>query len=254
MARVDPYWGVLTHPEGKHGAWSRADFLASGEEQIERSLAVARSVALPQRWDAALDFGCGLGRLTRALSTRFATAHGVDVSESLIEQARALNRDAEHCDFRVLGAEGLSAFDGESIDLVCSLLVLQHQDRRSTVAAYIAEFIRVLRPGGVVVFQMPTHIPLRHRIQPRRRAYGVLRSLGASPSFLYNRLGLDPLRMQHMTREQVLELVSRAGGTVVAVRDDTLAGEYPSATYYVGRGAGATAAELPSIRPPESSA
>jgi SAM-dependent methyltransferase len=235
MATVDPYWGVLTHPEAKHGAWDRSAFLASGEEQIEQILTVARSIELPQRWDTTLDFGCGLGRLTRALSTRFATAYGVDVSGSLIEQAEELNQDVENCRFHRLEGEGLSLFESNSIDLVCSLLVLQHQDRGSTVEAYIAEFVRVLRPGGLIVFQMPTFIPLRNRIQPRRRAYTALRAVGIPPSVLYNRLGLAPLRMQHMPRERVLEAVTRAGGTVVAVRDDTLAGGYPSATYYVAR-------------------
>jgi SAM-dependent methyltransferase len=235
MATVDPYWGVLTHPEAKHGAWDRSAFLASGEEQIKRIMATGESLGLPRQSEAALDFGCGLGRLTRALSGRFATAYGVDISGPLIEQAQELNRDVENCRFRRLEGDGLSPFTSESIDLVCSLLVLQHQHRRSTVEAYIAEFVRVLRPGGLIVFQMPTFIPLLNRLQPRRRAYTTLRTMGVSPSVLYNRLGLDPLRMQHMAPERVQVAVTRAGGQVLTVRADDLAGEYPSATYYVAR-------------------
>jgi SAM-dependent methyltransferase len=235
MATVDPYWGVLTHPEAKHGAWDRSAFFASGEEEIERILTTARVLGRPLQWDAALDFGCGLGRLTRALSSRFATAYGVDVSGELIEQANELNQDVENCRFRRLEGEGLALFESESIDLVCSLLVLQHQGDRSTVEAYIAEFVRVLRPGGLIAFQMPTHVPMRRRIQPRRRAYTTLRALGVPPSVLYNRLGLDPLRMQGMPRERVLGAVERAGGRVLTVREDELGGEYPSATYYVTR-------------------
>ena len=43
------------------------------------------------RRDRALDFGCGVGRLTRALGTRFESALGVDISAGMIEQARRLN-------------------------------------------------------------------------------------------------------------------------------------------------------------------
>lgn len=239
MAAVDPYWGVLTHPGTKRGAWDRSAFFASGTEQIDQILTAARSLGLPQGWAAALDFGCGLGRLTRALSSRFTMAYGVDASGSLIDQARTLNGDIENCRFLRLTGDGLSLFEDGSLDLVCSFLVLQHQERQSAVRGYIKEFLRVLRPGGLAVFQMPTHIPVHNRIQPRRRAYGALRALGIPPSVLYNRLGLDPLRMQHMSGAEMLEAVNRSGGELLTSREDSLAGPYPSATYYVTKPAAA---------------
>jgi SAM-dependent methyltransferase len=235
LAAVDPYWGVLTHPQAKHGGWDQSAFFASGQQAVEELLKTADQFEVPRHRAAVLDFGCGLGRLTRALAHRFDQAHGLDVSESLIGQARELNHDVPNCEFRVLDGDGLAEFESESIDLVCSLLVLQHQARRKAIRGYIAEFVRVLRPGGLLVFQLPTHIPVRHRVQPRRRAYWALRALGLSPSTLYNRLGLDPLRMRHMAPGDVAEAVTRGGGRLVTALEDNLAGSLPSATYYVTR-------------------
>ena len=47
---------------------------------------------LPRARALALDFGCGAGRLSRALAAHFEHVVGVDVSASMIETARALNR------------------------------------------------------------------------------------------------------------------------------------------------------------------
>ena len=41
----------------------------------------------------ALDFGCGAGRLTRALAARFESVVGVDVADAMLDKARALNAD-----------------------------------------------------------------------------------------------------------------------------------------------------------------
>jgi SAM-dependent methyltransferase len=243
LGDADPFWAVLTRPENKFGGVDREAFFASGIETIDRVLATAQGLGLPVRRDAALDFGCGLGRLTRALAREFGRAHGVDVSRSLIAQAEELNRDVPNCDFQLLDRDDLGTIESGSIDLVCSFLVLQHQARRDAIRRYIGEFIRVLRDGGAAVFQIPTHIPWRNRIQPRRRLYWLLRRGGASPRVLYERLGLDPLRMLHMPRGEVFDAIERGGGSLLIVVEDTLSDVYPSATYYVTR-RGTQASEL----------
>jgi SAM-dependent methyltransferase len=235
MAFLDPYWAVLTDPDAKRRGWDRSAFFASGDEKVNELLRVAEQFHLPEQRLSALDFGCGLGRLTRALSDRFARVCGVDISGSLVEQARQLNWDRENCEFLQLHESGLDIFESKTMDLVCSFLVLQHQARESAIIAYVGEFVRILRPGGLAVFQIPTHIPLRNRVQPRRRAYAVLRSLGVRPSILYNQLGLDPMRMRYASRAKVVDSIELAGGQVLTVAEDDLAGGFPSSTYYVAR-------------------
>ena len=102
----------------------------------------------------ALDFGCGVGRLTRALADRFDTCDGVDVAASMVERARALNGDNERVRFHHNDAPDLQLFGDESFDFILALIVLQHMEPR-LMRGYLREFLRVLRPGGVAYFNIP---------------------------------------------------------------------------------------------------
>jgi len=57
--------------------------------------------------DAVLDLGCGIGRWADALAGCVTRYHGVDFSESLIEQARARHQDA-HISFQSLAVEDVA--------------------------------------------------------------------------------------------------------------------------------------------------
>jgi SAM-dependent methyltransferase len=114
-------------------------------------------------------------------------------------------------------ADDLRPFESGSFDLVYSRYVLQHLPGRAMVRSYLAEFIRVLRPGGLLVFQLPNRIGLLHRLQPRRRLYGLLRWLGFDERMLLERLELTPMRMGFMTEEAVTRVMSDLGGKVVRV-------------------------------------
>jgi SAM-dependent methyltransferase len=233
LATVDPYWAVLTDPERKHGGWDRTSFFATGEADVQEMLEQAARLGLPASHGDALDFGCGPGRLTRALSRRFDRVIGVDISEPLIAEARRLNADVSGCEFRLSGGGDLSMFAASSFDLVYSNIVLQHQPNQRIIRAYLAEFLRTVRAGGLIVFQLPTRIPLRNRLQPRRRAYAALRRLGLSAELLYERLGLDPMRMTSMRPQRVTAAVERCGGRVLEARPDKFGGAFPSVTYFV---------------------
>ena len=52
----------------------------------------AQHLGRPLRHGTALDFGCGVGRLTHALAPHFERTYGVDVSSTMIEQAQAARR------------------------------------------------------------------------------------------------------------------------------------------------------------------
>src|SRR5436190_168234 len=80
-----------------------------------------------------------------------------------------------------------------AFDLVLSSVVLQHVPRREWIEGYLREFVRVLAPGGAIVFTLPSHIPLVFRAQWRRRLYRALRHAGGSADTLYRRLRLQPI-------------------------------------------------------------
>jgi SAM-dependent methyltransferase len=217
LAAEDPLWAVLTDPSRRAGGWEVAEFLRTGEEEIEQLLARARELDLPAAFGRALDFGCGAGRLTRALADRFGECVGVDISEAMVAEARRINTDCAGCTFVVNDTADLSRFPDASFDLVYSTLVLQHLPSRRLIAAYLAEFVRVVSSGGVAVFQLPSSLGLVHRLQASRRLYGGLRRLRVPERILLRRTPLTPMRMVAAPEDWVRRAVAASGGAVVAV-------------------------------------
>ena len=89
---------------------------------------------------------------------RYETAVGLDISEAMIAQARVLNEAFPQCEFRLNAAPDLGQFETGSFDFVYSSIVLQHLRSVADIERYVTEFLRVTRPGGVVVFGIPSHI------------------------------------------------------------------------------------------------
>ncbi len=215
LAQVDPLWAVLTHPRKRGGSWDRGEFLATGEAEIRGVLEAAEPLARPARRRRALDFGCGAGRLTRALALRFDTAIGVDISESMVEKASQLNADVAGCEFRVSGAPDLRQFGDGEFDFVYSSLVLQHLPDATMVKQYVAEFLRVAAPDGLVVFGVPAWISFRYRLAVTRRLYGVLRHLGVSDDTILRRTRLTPMRMTAVSESAMRELLELEGARLL---------------------------------------
>jgi trans-aconitate methyltransferase len=216
MAKVDPLWAILSNPAKRFKKWDLNEFLRTGEEEIRSLMETARQLGLPVRQSRAIDFGCGVGRLTRALRAYFTDCHGVDISSSMLEMARRL---IPECDFRE--DSNLSSFPAGHADLIYSNLVLQHQPDSAQAGRLIADMVRVLAPGGLLVFQMPLHLPLRNRLQLRRRAYRLLRAVGLPHFFAYERLKLSPIRMVSLPQAEVERIVIAANGSMVRVDHTT---------------------------------
>ena len=231
LGRVDPLWAVLTSPTRRHGRWDTAEFFATGTRDVAALMDTAQSLGLPKQWEKALDFGCGVGRLTRALAEHFGQCVGVDISAPMLAQAEELNQACDRCRFVLNTAEDLRDFQSASFDLVYTRYVLQHLPSGAMVRSYLDEFMRVLRPGGLLVFQLPNRIGLLHRLQPRRRLYALLRAVGFDERMLLERLELTPMRMGFMPEDAVTRLMSELGGKVVRVERQS-AVEH---TYFVAR-------------------
>jgi hypothetical protein len=119
------------------------------------------------------------------------------------------------------------------------VIVLQHVPDRSAIESYIGEFCRVLRPGGLAVFGLPSHIPAIYRLQWRRRLYLALRRLGISAPLLYRRLHLMPIAMSYVPEADIKRVVESAGGRMVEVDTQRASGllntGLRASTYYVTR-------------------
>lgn len=234
LSKLDPYWAILSDPARRHGGWDLDAFLARGREDVAAVMDSADEIGRPVARDAALDFGCGAGRLTIALADHFASCVGVDISEPMIEEARRI-ASADNVRFAISDAPDLSQFADASFDLVLSHIVLQHVPEREAKLRYISEFVRVLRPGGLARFQLPSHIPPRNRLQVRPRLYAILRRAGVRADTLYKRLGLYPIRMTAIPAAEVEACVQAAGGRVLRTDERRSASGPVSAEYSVTR-------------------
>jgi len=230
LAELDPLWAVLSLPGKRSGQWDLEEFFETGRQEVEQLLRESARLELPKNWDRLLDFGCGVGRLTRAFAPHFRECVGVDISEVMLAKAHELNKDAANCRF-VLNTSAHLAFESNTFDLVYTDVVLQHQPHRTIIESYIEEFVRVLRPGGLIVFQLPCAINWIYRFRIRRRLYQALRALGCPHSLLHHRLGLTTMLMQSVPVESVRELLTQQAAEVVLVNQRSCGG-YDSATYF----------------------
>ncbi len=99
-----------------------------------------------------LDVGCGVGRWSRLLASRGATVTGVDLSPTMVAEARrrALRADlAGRCRFLVQDLARLDA--GGPYDLVLGVTVLQHILDPGALRAAVERLAAHLAPAGRLV-------------------------------------------------------------------------------------------------------
>jgi SAM-dependent methyltransferase len=232
VAKLDALGVVLSERRKPHGTWDLDEFFSTGEREVSSVLNRCLELGIALKYGRGLDFGCGVGRLTRAFASRFSKCVGVDVSGEMVSQARELNKQFPNCEFVVNHSDKLP-FPAESFDFVSSFIVLQHVHTEQGILNWITEFVRVLSPGGTVIFQLPDRPSLRRRIQGRRRLWFVLRFLGLPEEFLYEKLGLTPIKMNGVASDKVIHVLRRSGAEIIKVEEDSMAGaNYPSFTYF----------------------
>jgi SAM-dependent methyltransferase len=101
---------------------------------------------------SVLDVGCGVGRWSRRLAARGARVTGVDLSPTMIAEARRRAADeglAAWCRFE---SQDLSQLDaGSKFDLVLGVTVLQHILDPAALASAVMRMSEHLKPGGRMV-------------------------------------------------------------------------------------------------------
>ena len=116
-----------------------------GIEELTRLLALSPA-------DTLLELGCGYGRALYHLLPMVRHAIGIDLAPEPLAEAAALLAGRGGFTLHVGDGVSLRPVTDASIDKAFAFTVFQHLTR-SQSAVYMAEFARVLRPGGRVCVQ-----------------------------------------------------------------------------------------------------
>lgn len=95
FAKYDPLWAILSDPTKAGRQWDLPRFLETGRREISLLFYQLRALGLAVDRRAALDFGCGVGRLSQPLASHFERVVGVDVSAEMIRLANAINQHSD---------------------------------------------------------------------------------------------------------------------------------------------------------------
>jgi SAM-dependent methyltransferase len=167
FAEYDPLWAILSDPSKAGRRWDLESFLETGRREVSLLIYQLRALGLHGRRDRALDFGCGVGRLTQPLAEYFDRVVGVDVSPNMIRLAQALNRHPDRVEYVTNTGGTLRELGDRLFGLAYSNVVLQHIEPPQALR-YLSELLRVVAAGGVLVFQLPSHRRPADEQQPRR--------------------------------------------------------------------------------------
>jgi ubiquinone/menaquinone biosynthesis C-methylase UbiE len=213
----DPYWAVLSNPSKINNKWDLEEFYETGRHWVDNTF-VSLNLNNSINRDNALDFGCGPGRLTQALCGKFKNVTGIDISSSMIKLAREHNKFPESCKYLVNSSNDLSQLASNRFDFILSFFTLQHV-KKQLVLNYIIEFSRVVKPEGVVLFNVP-HTPPR-----------ILKIL----SIVIGRRGVNLVRRLYYRKNAVIEMhwikeawlldfINNNGFEVLRINDDKSVG------------------------------
>jgi len=202
LARDNAEFYILVDDVDFGTAEGQQHFFRTGEEDAKAIWTQAR------RWmddepQAAVEIGCGIGRLTLPMARRLAEVRAVDVSPTM------LRRLEENCAsagiMSVRGFLPAARWDeGRSVDFAWTRWVLQHIPDFAVIDGYVARIAGCMRPGAVAHLQLDT--------RPRTIGYRVRNAL---PDFMLPRIWRRGVRRIRRAPAELRAMFSRHGFSVV---------------------------------------
>lgn len=216
LGEYNALWAVLSDQKN----WNEKDFFATGRKEIAEVLAVLKAEKVKLNLGQAMDFGCGVGRLSQALGKYFEKVIGVDIANSMITKAKQLNK-RKNVSFRHITSGDLAAFKKASFDFVFTDIVFQHMRNEFTLK-YLREMHRILKKNGVLVFQLPS--------EPAKTWKGFLIYALPDRVLTYLRKGME---MHPIQKSDLLEYLRKTGFEIITVKKDANHKHWQAYFYYV---------------------
>jgi len=183
-----------------------------GEREIEELMQYIKSLELDIPQGKALDFGCGIGRLTQPLCRHFDQVYGVDIAPTMVELANKYNRYSNKCYYYLNENEGLGLFSDNNIDFIYSAVAFQNIAPFYS-KKYIQEFLRILAPNGLIVFEIPG--------EPRSIRQVIKTMLPSILLDLYYKIkyrGRPRIELHGIKREEVIQFLEENGAKIIDVK------------------------------------
>lgn len=172
-----------------------AKFEESGRRDAEEVLG-----PLIRPSDTVLDLGCGIGRVARYVAPLCRELWAVDISPRMLELARSRLAELPNVRFAISQETSLPEPPTASVDVVYSLLTLQHVEREHAFTL-MCEVRRVLRPAGVAHFTFPNLLSDEY--------------LHSFLHYVETEAVRNPARARYYTPEEVRRLLPAAGFEIV---------------------------------------
>ena len=208
LGEAEPHWSVVVSDDYRQSNLQahKDAFYRTGEQHVAQLFgSLERNHVLHDGFKTCVDYGCGVGRITRHLAEHFENVIAYDISSSHLK-----------CAADYLTQQGISNVtlrqikqvreieDLPKVDVAYSMLVLQHNP--PPVIAFILQgLIRSLNPGGIVVFQVPTY----------RLGYSF-----SLEHYIVDEANKGDMEMHVLPQKRIFEIAQLAGGRVLEVIDD----------------------------------
>lgn len=160
LGETEPHWSVLTNDSyfQKNFRVNRAAFYQSGlSEMVTFDTTLKRARVDTKGLRRCVELGCGVGRVTAALATRFEQVRGIDISAAHLKVAEEHVRTSGISN---LTFSKLDTIDGVPrighFDVLYSRIVLQHNPP-PVMSRLLGDLLKQLNPGGIAFFQIPTY-------------------------------------------------------------------------------------------------
>jgi SAM-dependent methyltransferase len=223
--RREPYFGVITNPKFRRNGLdedAKREFFRDGETFVNYLLAAIQRNVDPQfSPKRILDFGCGVGRLLVPFARIAEEVVGLDVSPSMLEEARRNCEERQLLNVSLLPSDDdLSALSG-TFDLIQSFIVFQHIPVQRGRAIF-GKLLQHLRPGGIGAIHL-TYSKTRFA-----STYGVALPAAPSPATKPQSIPIDAdpeMQMNPYNMNEILFLLQGAGAQRIYVEFSDHGGE-----------------------------
>lgn len=207
LGQERPHWSVLSNPlyEGEVSPEAEEQFYRTGANELaEVEALLTRAGHAFAHFSNMVEYGCGLGRMTLQFARVVPRVSGLDISTTHLDlaAATAAQTGVENVAFKTASLPDFGMSDG--FDFWYSRIVLQHNPP-PLIKAILSRALSMLRPGGVAIFQVPTH--------------AVNYSFELA-SYLRSRAGAGDIEMHCLPQREVLDVVAETGCRPCEIRED----------------------------------